>query len=224
VVLWQGVVMNSAGTALAQTAPTATPGAQPTRAPGLQGTASDLVTAFWNALASKLGIGVDDLKSKFVAAQKDAIEQAVKDGKLSRARADALEQRLNANAPFAPFARGFRGGPGYRAPGKGFRFGFFGGPFGGANTLEAVANALNMKPADLITQLRSGKTLADVAKAQNVDEAKVKQAIIDADKAQIQREVLDGVITQAQADQILSRLTPDQIDLSRMRGLGGWGK
>src|SRR5712692_4954198 len=100
VVLWQGVVMNSAGTALAQTAPTATPSAQPSKGPGLQGTASDLVTAFWNALASKLGIGVDDLKSKFVAAQKDAIEQAVKDGKLSRAQADALEQRLNANAPF----------------------------------------------------------------------------------------------------------------------------
>lgn len=218
VVLWQGVAWNSAGSAFAQAAPTATPTAQPTKGPGLQGTANDILNAFWNALASRLGIGVDDLKSRFVDAEKAAIEQAVKDGKLTRAQADALEQRLNANTPFAPFFRGFR-----RGVAKGVGFGLHVGALGGANTVEAVANALNMKPADLTAQLRSGKTLADIAKAQNVDEAKVKQAIIDAVKAQLQREVQDGIITQGQADQILSRLTPDRIDLSRMRGFGGWG-
>ncbi len=223
VVVWQGVAMNSAGAALAQAAPTPTPTAQPSKGTGLQGTANDIATAFWNALASRLGIGVDDLKSKFVDAEKAAIEQAVKDGKLTRAQADALEQRLNTNTPLAPFSHAFRGGPGPGKSGKGFGFGFRGGALGGANTLEAVANALNLKPSDLITQLRSGKTLADIAKAQNVDEAKVKQAIVDTAKAQLQREVQDGVITQAQADQILSRLTPDRIDLTRMRGFGGWG-
>jgi membrane-bound lytic murein transglycosylase B len=223
-VLWQGVTYTNAGTALAQTAPTATPAPQG-KSPAAQGTANDLVTAFWNALASKLGISVDTLKSAFADAEKAAIEQAVKDGKLTRAQADKMEQRLNANTPngFAPFFRGLRGGIGKGGPGKGFGFGFRGGPLGGVSTLEAVANVLNLKPADLTTQLRSGKTLADIAKAQNVDEAKVKQAIIDAAKAQIQQEVQDGVLTQAQADQILSRLTPDKIDLTRTRGFGVWG-
>jgi hypothetical protein len=214
-VLWQGDTQGGIGVALAQGAPTATPAA-PGATPNRPNGARELMTAFWNALASKLGIGVDDLKSKAVAAQKDVIEQDVKDGKLTRAQADAIEQRLSADGPSAPFFGGPRGRPG--GFGQGPDAGFHGGPFGGASTLEAEAKALNMTAADLSTQLRSGKTLADVAKAQGVDEAKVKQAIIDAAKAQAQREVQDGLITQAQADQMLSRLTPDQIDLSRTLG------
>ena len=37
----------------------------------------------------------------------------------------------------------------------------------------------------------------------------------------IAREVQDGLLTQAQADQMLSRLTADQIDLSRTGGHPG---
>ena len=48
-----------------------------------------------------------------------------------------------------------------------------------SNTL--LNDALNLKLADLTSQLRGGKTLADIGKAQHVDQAKVKQAIIDAD-------------------------------------------
>ncbi len=237
-----GPLFSAAGTALAQTASTPTPAAQPTTAPSnqpstapnQQGTNTDILNAFWNALASKLGISVDTLKSDVTDAQKAAIEQAVKDGKLTRAQADRLEQNLNSNRPFAPFGFGFRGrGLGPRGnngapgpntapgqPGKGL--GLHGGLSGGLNELEAVATALNMKPADVVSQLRSGKTLADLATAQKVDQAQVKQAIIDAEKAQIQRAVTDGTLTQAQADSILANLTPDKIDLTRTRGWG-WG-
>jgi hypothetical protein len=223
-VFWQGVSSSSAGAAFAQAVPTATPAA-PGKTPASSGTASDIATAFWNALASKLGIGVDAVKSAFADAEKAAIEQAVKDGRLTRAQADQMEQRLSANPVRGPvpFLGGMRHGTGNAGPGKGFGFGMRGGPGGGANTLEAVANALNLKPADLTSQLRSGKTLADIAKAQNVDQAVVKQAIIDANKAEIQREVQDGVLTQAQADQLISRLTPDKIDLTRKGGFGEWG-
>ena len=223
-VLWQGVSSNSAGTAFAQAAPTPTPTA-PATSTGKQGAWSDMATAFWNALASKLGIGVDTAKSAVADARKAAIEQAVTDGKLTRAQADKMEQRLTSNTPqgSGPFFGGMRGGMFKGGTGRGIGFGLQGGLSGGANTLEAVANVLNLKPADLITQLRSGKTLAAITTAQNVDAAKVKQAIVDAAMAQVQREVQDGVLTQAQANQILSRLTPDKIDLSRTRGLGVWG-
>ncbi len=230
--VFQGApLMNTAASALAQapstptpTAPNSTPNQKPA-----QGTFADIATAFWNALASKLGISTDTLKSDVTDAQQAAIEQAVKDGKLTRAQADRMEQNLNSNAPFAPFGfgfgRGFRGGPKNGNPPVTPRgtapFPFVGGFLANASELEAVANALNMKPADLTAQIKSGKTLADIATAQKVDQATVKQAIIDAVKAQLQREVQDGIITQAQADQVMTNLTPDKIDLTRLPFRGG---
>jgi hypothetical protein len=142
-VLWQGVSSSSAGAAFAEAAPTATPAA-PGKTPANPGTATDIATAFWNALASRLGIGVDTVKSAFADAEKAAIEQAVKDGRLTRAQADKIEQRLNANTLSAPFFGGMRRGIAKPAPGRGFGFGFRSGPSGSASTLEAVANALNL--------------------------------------------------------------------------------
>lgn len=212
-VLWQGANQGGASVAFAQGGSTATPTAPTSGTPPAQGAWADMASAFWNALATKLGLTADNLKSDVVAAEKDVIEKAVTDGKLTRAQADQLEQRLSTDTPLVPFFGGLHGG--LEGRGRGGP-GFVGRHLGGLNTLEAIATVLNLKPADLNAQLASGKTLADIAKAQNVDEAKVKQAIIDADKPQIQREVQDGLITQAQADQRLANLTPDKIDLTQM--------
>jgi hypothetical protein len=217
-VLWQGAGRNGASVALAQGVSTGTPTAPTNATPPAQGAWTDMANAFWSALASKLGITAESLKSDVVAAEKDVIEQAVTSGKLTRAQADQIEQRLTTNAPLVPFFGGMPGGPG--GPGRGNN-GFPGGPIGGVDTLEAVANALDMKVADLSAELQGGKSLADIATAQNVDQAKVKQAIIDSAKVQIQREVQDGLITQAQADQRLANLTPDKIDLTRSPWLDG---
>jgi hypothetical protein len=115
--------------------------------------------------------------------------------------------------PPAPGSRGPNNAqpttPNVRGRGPGFGVGF------GTAELEAVAKVLNLSSSDLVTQLRAGKTLADIAKAQNVDQAVVKQAIIDARKAEIDRELADGLITQAQADTLKARLTLDNIDLTR---------
>ena len=65
------------------------------------------------------------------------------------------------------------------APGMG---GMKGGPRGGAPIAsDGVAKALGLSAAELQTQLQSGKSLADIAKTQNVDIAKVKQAITNRD-------------------------------------------
>jgi len=232
--LFQGTPLTTnTAAALAQAPATPTPGAPssaPNQKPPAQNTFSDIANAFWNSLASKLGLTVDTLKSDVTSAEKAAIEQAVTDGKLTRAQADRMEQRLNSNAPLAPLGFG-RFGPGFRrvptngnppvAPRSTVPFPFLGGFLGNANELEAVANALNMKPADLTAQIKSGKTLAQIATAQNVDQTTVKQAIIDAVKAQLAREVQDGIITQAQADRITANLTLNNIDLTRLPFRGG---
>lgn len=214
---YQGApLMNNAGAALAQAPATATPSSPNKTAPSVQGAVSDIANAFWNALAQRLGLSVSTLKSDVTDAQKAAIEQAVKDGKLTRTQADRMEQNLSSNGSFGPMLGDI---------GKGFERGAprgAGGFLGGVTQLEAVANVLKLKPADLAAQLKNGKTLADITKAQNVDQTVVKQAIIDAEKAQLQREAQDGVITQAQADSMTANLTPDKIDLTRpMEWWGG---
>ncbi len=229
--------LKNSGVALAQAAATATPtkAAPPPAQATAQAQKQAYSDAFWTALAKQLNVTVDDLKNKTVAAEKEVIEQMVTDGKITRAQADAMEQNLNTNQPFG-FGRGvpFAGGRGPRGPfpqgrvpnGQGKQFGV--GPWFDLNStaqVEAIAQVLNMQSADLVSQLRSGKTLADLAKTQNVDEAKVKQAIIDTQKAELQREVTDGLLTQAQADQIIANLTPDKIDLTRtFFGRGGMGR
>jgi hypothetical protein len=234
VVAWQSRTLTvSAGqnVALAQGAATATPTASPqtpNAAPTV--TTSAIGDAFWTALAAKLGVSVDTLKADALQVRKDMLDQAVKDGRITQAQADQLKNQLDANKLIAPIyigpgvkgqpGPGFRGrgygqppAPGLRGPafrGPGFGFGF------GSAELEAVGKAVNLSPSDLVTQLRGGKTLADIAKAQNVDQATVKQAIIAARKAEIDREVADGLITRAQATALESSLTPDNIDLTRM--------
>ncbi|MDO8637903.1 MAG: hypothetical protein Q7R34_16995 [Dehalococcoidia bacterium] len=67
-------------------------------------------------------------------------------------------------------------------------------------TLNRVAVILGITPAELTTQLQSGKTLAQVAKDKNVATEKVVEAILAPYKDQLQLRVKYGYITQAQAD------------------------
>lgn len=209
VLAWSGLsVLNTAGSVVAQGNPTPTP------AKG--GVIGD---TFWNLLAQKLGISADTLKSKAIETRKDMLNTAVKDGLLTQDQANLLKDRLNSNNLVAPIPlprgnrgpfMGPKGAPNVKPGGH-----FFGPGVGNVNSLEAVAKVLNLSTTDLLTQLRGGKTLADVAKAQNVDEAKVKQAIIDAESAQIDRAVTDGILTKDQGDKLKAALTPDKIDLTR---------
>ncbi len=219
-VLWQtGTQTASAGTALAQAAGTPTPGATTPSAPNAPkpNKASTIGEAFWNALAAKLGIKADDLKSKALEVRKDMIDQAVKDGKITQDQANKLKERLDANGLVAPIFLGHHDG---KAPGATGPHGMHGGADHGGvlklDELEALAKLFKLSPSALTAQLKSGKTLADIAKAQGVDETTVKQTIIDTAKAQIDRAVQDGALTAQQADQLKSRLTPDKLDLTKI--------
>lgn len=241
IVLWQAANMPSTSTAFAQTAATATPAptTAPSTAPQTQ-TQQTIGDTFWAALAAKLGVSADDLKAKAVETRKEMIDQAVKDGRITQAQADAIKQGITSNNIIAPIplprtaqgnvpnppGRGF--GPfhnpgqgnkqnpapnfGHVFPGMLFGRGTFGADF---QVLEAVAKALKLDGKALITQMAQGKTLAEIAKAQGVDEATIKQAIIDARKAQIDQLLAYGLISQVQADQLKAQLAPENIDLTR---------
>ena len=107
--------------------------------------------------------------------------------------------------------------------GKGF--GCMGG--GSWANFDAMAKALNLTPTELFEKLHEGKALADIAKEQGVDVAKVQEAAnaerVQAMKAAIAQAVTDEKITQAQADWLLKGLEQGYMGKGRGFGFGGMG-
>jgi cytidylate kinase len=80
-----------------------------------------------------------------------------------------------------------------------------GGP--GKFMTATLATTLKLTQEELKTQLHSGKSLADVAKTQNVDIADVKTVLKSDFSAHLAEEVTSGKHTQAEADAKLAEFT-----------------
>jgi len=158
--------------------------------------------AFLNDVAKRLNVTPEQLKAAIKGATDARIDQAVKDGKITKEQADALKQRAaQGGLPFF--------GPG---PGFGHRGGFDGPGFGHhGGVFDAAANYLGLTEAELRTQLASGKSLADIAKDKGKSVDGLKKAITADVKTKLDQAVKDGNLTQAQADDILKRTT-DRLD------------
>ena len=159
--------------------------------------------------AKRLNVSPSDLRSALSAAEDAQLDQAVKDGKLTQAQADAIKAHRKADGRVL----GGVGGPGFGphgGPGFGPGLRFKGGP-GGA--LDAAATALGLKLADLRAKLQAGKSIADVAKDQGKSLADVKKAITDAVTKELDQAVKDGKLTAAQRTNILKELDEHLDDL-----------
>ena len=103
-----------------------------------------------------------------------------------------------------------------------------GGPGGGRGggmgleRLQIAAEALNMTTDELITELRSGKTLEEIATEAGVDFQEVQDAIQEARatnmRERIQQALDDGTITQEHAGWLL-----EGLDKGFLGGAGGFG-
>ena len=114
------------------------------------------------------------------------------------------------------------GGPGLGS--GGFRRGFGGGRLGRdgggvGGDLDAAATYLGISSSDVFDDLRNGKTLAEVAKAQGKSAAGLIDAMVAAQKQTLAAAVSAGRITQDEAQQFESRIR------QRVTGLvnGGFG-
>jgi len=67
--------------------------------------------------------------------------------------------------------------------------------------IGVAADVLDMLRQDLLVELQSGKTIADVAQAKKVDPLKIVDAFVAPQFARIDALVKSGVITQQQADE-----------------------
>ena len=138
--------------------------------------------------------------------------------KLLGGLASHLDDLVNGVRGPGAFGRFGRGGPGF-----GFGFGF-GGP-GLTAGIADVATYLGLKPADLATQLQSGKSLADIAKAQGKTVDGLKTAITDAMTKQFDAAVTAGKLTKDQETKLLADLASRLDDIvNDVHGPGGFGR
>jgi lambda repressor-like predicted transcriptional regulator len=142
-------------------------------------------------VATAKGKSVDGLESALSIALRSRVEAAKAAGKLDPARADRLllrapqlvERIVNAT-PRArhPRARGARGG-----------------------LLKAAAMYLGLTNAQLVTELRSGKSLAQVATAKGKSVDVLEQALLAALKKKVDAAVAAGRLDAARAQKLLER-------------------
>ncbi|MBM2850617.1 MAG: uncharacterized protein HW418_3559, partial [Anaerolineales bacterium] len=85
---------------------------------------------------------------------------------------------------------------------------------------NGLADALKLTPDELNEQLASGKTLIQIAEAQGVSQDQLAAALETSVKAGLDKAVADGVLTQAQADQMLSYMSGNYAWMLSHMGAG----
>ena len=162
--------------------------------------------------AKRLNVAPTELRDALAKARDAQLDQAVKDGRLTQQQADAIKARHREDGRVLG-----GGGRGHHGPGHhGLR---------ARGLLEPAADALGLTRRELATQLRAGKTLTEIAKAENKDLADVRAAVKKAATERLDAAVKAGRITDAQRDEKLSRLDEhfDRFAEGKWPGHGGRG-
>jgi uncharacterized protein (DUF433 family) len=157
--------------------------------------------------AKRLDVTPDKLRDALSAAQDAQLDEAVKDGDLTQKQADAIKRARKSSGRVLA-GPGLLGGPGPHGVLK--LHGGPGGPrlhhFGLRGDLFAdLAKALGTTQAKLKDQLRDGRSVAEIAKANGTSLDDVRSAVKAAAKTRLNEAVKDGDLTRKQADAILER-------------------
>jgi hypothetical protein len=143
------------------------------------------------------GGDVDQVIASSLVQLTEQINQAVADGKLTRERADNLVTNLEAIV-----TRSINGG---LFPNR-LEQGIMGRASQGI-LIQAAADATDIRVPQILAQLRSGSTLADIITANGATIETVVTRAVAAATEQINVAVADGRLSQAQADQLIANLT-----------------
>ena len=166
--------------------------------------------------AKRLGVGTDELRTALSKAEDAQLDAAVKSGKLTQGQADAIRARRKQDGTVLGFGPGGAGEHG--------RFDHH-VVVGGPGPIADVAKALGISEAKLFDQLRGGKSLAAVAKANGKSLADVKATVKRSMTARLDADVKAGRITKAQRDEAVSHLDDllDHLGDGPGPGFGGPG-
>ena len=153
--------------------------------------------ALLNDVAKRLGVDAATLKNAFKAAAIARVDAALAAGNITAKEAARQKARINAgDAPLLAPPRGPRGPHGFAFG----RRGHGGPPLGlpglrkfDGGPIAAAAKFLGLTQQELLVQLRDGKSLADVAKANGKSVDALKQAILTELTADLKEHVDDLV-------------------------------
>lgn len=150
-----------------------------------------------DTFADELGVSIDDLVPAAKAATIATIDAAVEAGDLAADVAERMKAKIEA-----------ADGTGCRLLGAAFHgWGRHAAKVElGVDLLNAAAVALDMDKADLVSALRSGDSLEQVADDQGMSYEDVSQAVLDAAETNLDELVAAGNLEQLRADEILENL------------------
>jgi hypothetical protein len=156
-------------------------------------------------IAKAQGKDLAGLEQTILDTAKADLDKAVADKKLTQGQADDILANLKSHIDnIANGTLRFRG-PHVR--------GLAGPHFGLGRQLSAAAKYLGLSESELRAKLRGGASLADVARAQSKDAGGLQDAIVAAEKADLDKAVADKKLTRSQADDILGVLKAHVGDL-----------
>lgn len=162
--------------------------------------------AFLDDAAKRLNVTPAQLQAALQGAYGARLDAAVATGKITKEQAEAMKKR-SAQGGLPLFGGGHHGGRGPHA----------------APSFAAVATYLGLTQAELKAQLQSGKSLAEIAKAQGKSVDGLEQALATEMKKKLDAAVKAGKLTQAQADEMQARMTEHLDDLVNGTGRGPGG-
>lgn len=186
-------------------------------------------------VASEKNVAVDTIVEAVIAPRTERLNQLVTDGQLTQEQADAMltlmkanvTERINAEWPTGGFGRGMgmmggmmggdRWGGGMMGGMMGGRWGggmMGGGRWGGPGTspMSIVTEKLGLTPAELVTELQAGKSVADVAAEKNVAVDTIVDAVLAPRTDRLNDLVAKGQLTQEEVDNRLANLRVDVVD------------
>jgi hypothetical protein len=176
--------------------------------------------AYLDDAAKRLGVDSSKLEDALKGAARDRVDAALAAGRITKDEAQAMKDAIDAGK--LPL-----GGPGL---GFGFHHGRGFGLRDG-DSLDAGASYLGLTETALRDQLRSGKSLTDIAKAQGKSVDGLKQTILSAFQSKLDQAVKDGRLTSSRRDQLLSDLESRLDELVNRTaseppagGDRGWGR
>jgi hypothetical protein len=163
--------------------------------------ASTVCSNFMKHFAVEIGKSQAEINAAFQKAVADTLADEVKSGQITQAQADAIKKKLANQTPCTlPSAVGRDGGD--KALGAYMQ-----------QYLGAAAAALGITETQLMTDLKSGQSLSQVAAAQHVSEADFRTKLIANLKPALDQAVTDKKLTAAQEQTIINRLQTGPLPL-----------
>jgi|tagenome__1003787_1003787.scaffolds.fasta_scaffold20987876_2 hypothetical protein len=181
---------------------------------------------FLDDFARHLGISPSKVRSAWLATMADRLDQAVRDGRLSQAQADRILAELKKDGPLdgpGPLGGlppgqmwhdGGHGPPPWAGPKRDRHLppGLFFHP-GKDGVIEAASSYLDVSAGELFSQLRSGRTLAQIASVRGKPVSGLEDALVKAARQEIQSALDDGRLTKSQAARLETDLEQHVHDL-----------